>query len=180
MWMLPGPAEVRKDSSIDPERRVETLERETCHFWRDRIPSPGPLNPPRLGQPCFIGFPQKMPFPSTSSKEEGEGGWGRGRKNGRKLWVGEGTEVTSGWRLKDALVKVEPLVLLATRTHTEGRSTPGQQEEEGWGKFKVVGGRRQERLRPGSSWNFTLASLQTEEPGRRWFMGPYTLPRRSS
>ena len=53
-----------------------------------------------------------MPFPSMSSEGEGEGGWGRGRKNGRKLWVGEGTEVTTGWHLKDALVKVEPLVCL--------------------------------------------------------------------
>ena len=56
--------------------------------------------------------------------------------------------------------------LLASRTHAEGRSTPGQQEEESWGKFKVVEGRSQERLRPWDSCNFTLASLQTEEPVR--------------
>ena len=37
--------------------------------------------------------------------------------------------------------------LLASRTQAEGRRTPGQQEEEGWGKFKVVEGRSQECLR---------------------------------
>lgn len=36
-----------------------------------------------------------LPF-SLSSEGEGEGGWGQGRKKGRKLWVGEGTEVTTG------------------------------------------------------------------------------------
>lgn len=82
------------------------MRRKTCHLWRDRVPntrtcSPGPLNPLRLGQPDFTGLPLKMSFPLKNRDGEGEGGWGKGRKSRRKLWVGKRIELTTGWHLKD-------------------------------------------------------------------------------
>lgn len=70
--------------------------------------------------------------------------------------------------------------LLASGTHTEGRSIPGQQEEEGWGKFKVVGGRSQEHLRPWGQLKFHINLSTNRQPVRGSFMGPDTLPSRNS
>lgn len=116
--MLPGPAEVRKGLGIDPRRRAETLEQEKCHFWRDRIPitricSPGPLNPPRLGQPCFTGLPRKMPFLSLEEQRRRRGRrLGAGPEEREKALGGGGDRGHHRWHLKDGLVNVEPLVCL--------------------------------------------------------------------
>lgn len=163
--MLPGPAEVRKGLGIDPQRRAETLEQEKCHFWRDRIPitricSPGPLNPPGPGQPCFTGLPRKMRFSLDKQRRRGgkEAGGGAGRTGESSGW-GRGQRsppvALEGWTCQRGASGP-----LASRTHTEGRSIPGKQEEEGWGKFKVVGGRSQECLRPWGQLKFHI-SLST-------------------
>ena len=107
--MLPGPAEVRKGLGIDPQRRAETLEQEKCHFWRDRIPitricSPGPLNPPGLGQPCFTGLDKQR---RRGGRRPGAGPEGR-----EKALGGGGDRGHHRWHLKDGLVNVEPLVRL--------------------------------------------------------------------
>lgn len=109
-----------------------------------KVCSPGPLNPPRLAWAA--------PFHWSSWKDVMEGGehrgWGKGRKGRRKLWVGEGTEFTTGWPLKDGLVKAEPLVWLHPgNTGREGasRAAGGRRLEQ---EVRGLRGRGQEHLRP--------------------------------
>lgn len=82
-----------------------------------------------------------MSLPLKSRDGEGEGGWGKGRKNRRKLWVGEGIEFSTGWHLKDGLVKAEPLAgcILDPQGGQEhaARAAGGRrlgQHVQGWGR----------------------------------------------
>ena len=65
----------------------------------------------------------------------------------------------------------------ASWTHREGRSTPGQQEEEGWGsKFKVGGGRGQEHVRPQRQLKFHISpptNSRVSQGEGSWVPTPY-------